>query len=242
MQTASPELELNVIRPEYSARFRCIGSACEDTCCAGWSVFIDEATCEKYAALPQSPLKVLIESNLDRLPPNADGSMPAQFARLRMNEERRCPMLSEERLCCIHAELGEEYLGNTCAKYPRIVHRIDGLDEQALALSCPEAARLVLLTPNLLAPESQAAERRYCFRWTGAEIILPEGDERQLGPVQPGPVPMLRYFWPIREFVLRLLTNRDYALWQRLFLLGVFARRMNALGRGELDRSFRTVL
>ena len=42
--------------------------------------------------------------------------------------------------------------------------------------------------------------------------------------------------------MLGLLINREYALWQRLFLLGAFTRRMGALARGELDRGFAEVL
>ena len=42
------------IRLTYAERFRCIGSACEDTCCQGWSVPVDQAAYEKYSNLPAS--------------------------------------------------------------------------------------------------------------------------------------------------------------------------------------------
>jgi lysine-N-methylase len=72
-----------------------------------------------------------------------------------MNGANQCPMLGEDRLCRIQAELGEGLLSHACATYPRIVHEIGGVEEKALTLSCPEAARLVLLTPNLLAAAEQ---------------------------------------------------------------------------------------
>ena len=34
--------------PDYYEKFRCIGGACPDTCCAGWEVDIDEETAEYY--------------------------------------------------------------------------------------------------------------------------------------------------------------------------------------------------
>jgi lysine-N-methylase len=37
--------------------------------------------------------------------------------------------------------------------------------------------------------------------------------------------------------VLALIGNRAYPLWQRLFLLGVFCRRLDSISRGELARS-----
>jgi lysine-N-methylase len=101
-----------------------------------------------------------------------------------------------------------------------------------LALSCPEAARLVLLTPDLLEAARVGRELRF---WLDGMSSRPE-------ELIQGATAMMGYFWPIRAFVLGLLTNRDYELWHRLFLLGVFTRRMSALARGELDRGFLTIL
>ena len=74
---------------------------------------------------------------------------PPDFARIQMNSVNQCPMLTGERLCRIHAELGAQFLGQTCADYPR-VRVADGVKETVLAFSCPEAARMVLLNPQLL--------------------------------------------------------------------------------------------
>ena len=35
-----------------------------------------------------------------------------------------------------------------------------------------------------------------------------------------------RYFWEVREFCLLLVRDRSYPLWQRLFLLGMFCKRL----------------
>ena len=34
--------------PEYFKDFKCIASKCEDTCCAGWGIVIDDATYDRY--------------------------------------------------------------------------------------------------------------------------------------------------------------------------------------------------
>jgi hypothetical protein len=166
--------KITPIRPNYAERFRCIGSACDDTCCKGWSVPIDRAAYEKYQELPASPLRTLILTNFLVAPESAErkdcaggekpgspatgpgrkGEKPGPFAIIRMNESNQCPLLSEDRLCRIHAELGEELLSYTCATYPRIEHSVGGIEDTALALSCPEAARLVLLTPDLFKEEA----------------------------------------------------------------------------------------
>jgi lysine-N-methylase len=48
-------------------------------------------------------------------------------------------------LCDIQKRLGEDYLGYTCATFPRIVNTFGHQRERSLDLSCPEAARLALL-------------------------------------------------------------------------------------------------
>ncbi len=203
------------LRSTYAQSFRCIGSDCEDTCCQGWGVIFDQAACEKYQKLPPSPLRSLIDASLLQMP---EGAKPAAFAKIQMNGNNQCPLLTPERLCRIHAELGEDLLSHACATFPRIVNSVGGIEETALALSCPEAARLVLLNPNLLASASPAA---------------PEPPASTLSD-DPS---MMRWFWPIRQLVLALLRNRTYPLWQRLFLLGLFCRRLDSIASGELRRS-----
>lgn len=222
--------QTRLVRPLYSERFRCIGPACEDSCCQGWSVDVDRQTFEKYQALPESPLRSLIDVNILRNTPagdeagNAAEGSASPFATIKMPPSLACPFLTAESLCRIQAEQGEGYLCHTCATYPRRMHTIDRLEDKTLTLSCPEAARLVLLNPNLL---ESSKPGHHVLTW----------DDGAQG------APSLRfYFWPIREFSIGLLRNRAYSPWQRLFLLGTFARRLEAIVGGEVERGFPAVL
>ncbi|MGA3047519.1 MAG: flagellin lysine-N-methylase [Terracidiphilus sp.] len=210
--------QTRLVRPEYAEHFSCIGSACEDTCCAGWTVTVDEASYRKYTSLPHGPLRSLVDPSLLFASDAVKKKNPGYFAAFRMLPSGFCPFLSEERLCRIQMELGESYLCRTCAAYPRFEQTIDGLKETELSLSCPEAARLVLLNPSLL---PSATGPGYQMTWDEA---VPDQSFRL-------------YFWPIRTMVLGLIQNREYALWQRMFLLGTFSSRLEALVRGELKRS-----
>lgn len=210
-----------MIRPEYSQRFRCIGPACEDSCCVGWAVLIDRPAYEKYQSVPAGPLRVLLDESIARTP---ETGSETSFAKIKMAQGSTCPILTEDRLCRIHKELGEEFLSHTCATYPRVVHKIDNLEEKALALSCPEAARLVLLDPDLAL---SGADGSYQLTWDDAA---------------PGGRALLPFFWPIRELVIPLVRNRAYPLWQRMFLLGSFCRRLDAVARGEDQRGVAELL
>jgi lysine-N-methylase len=183
-------------------------------------VDIDQAAYEKYQRIPAGPLRTLMDTSILCNSAGPDGSRPAVFAHVRMLPSNHCPLLTPQRLCRIQVEHGGNYLSTVCSTFPRRTCTIDGLEEKTLSLSCPEAARLVLLDPHLLPAADKGG---YQMTW----------DDRPAKAL-----PVRNYFWPIREFAVTLIRNRAYPLWQRLFLLGIFSRRLDALARGESDRGF----
>ncbi len=222
----------------YAESFRCIGSACEDTCCHGWRVPVDRDTYLRYQDLPDSPLNTLIRESVERVPEGENSGKKPLFAIIRLDSERRCPLLTSDRLCRIHLEYGEALLPHTCATYPRVIQSIGGIAETALTLSCPEAARLVLLDSALLDPERLASRAE-----SGAD---PEPSSAPIsGDLATKPA-LDAWMRPIRDEVLKIVANRDYPLWQRLFLLGIFCRRLDAVlgaaAAGEASRDLSAFL
>lgn len=122
---------MEYIYPDYYPKFQCIASACEDTCCAGWGIVIDDASLEKYRNYPGS-FGNRLRNSIDW--------------KEKMFEQvnRRCAFLDEQGLCDIYGEAGEEALCKTCKRYPRHVEEFENLREVSLSLSCPEAARMIL--------------------------------------------------------------------------------------------------
>jgi lysine-N-methylase len=209
--------QTRIIQPNYADRFRCLGSDCEDTCCSGWQVSVSEHDYQRITTVPDGPLRSLIDTSIVRNDPGTvDPEMP--FARVQMLDSGECPLLSADRLCRVQLECGESYLCHICAVYPRNSYCVDGLTETELSLSCPEAARLILLSPTLV-PADRAPGHQLSWDETAA-------NGTDLRP----------YFWQIRELVVRLILNRNYPLWQRLFLVGTFCRRLESFTRGETNR------
>src|SRR5579862_9327136 len=200
------------LRPQYTKAFQCIGSECEDTCCHGFAVTIDKATYLRYEG--NAEFRPGLETHFTRIEGNATD---AAFARIRLTPDYNCPFLTRDRLCGIQIKHGSEYLSEVCVSYPRASRRVDGLIEKALYLSCPEAARLVLLNPNLVPPA----------RGGGGE----EGRYVRFLRMDTQPRPSQRhphqFLWETRDFTLQLLRDRSYALWQRLFILGMFCKRLS---------------
>ena len=65
-------------------------------------------------------------------------------------------------LCTIHRDYGDTFLGDACHFYPRITRALGGQVLTTLALSCPEAARL-MLTENAAFDLSPREEIRVPF-------------------------------------------------------------------------------
>ena len=119
--------------PEYFKEFKCIASECEDTCCAGWGIVIDDETYNKYQN---------VKGDFgDRLRSEIVHDAGENIFVLKGNN---CPFLNENKLCDIYNEVGEDALCYTCKQYPRYLEEFGSLREIGISLSCPEAARIIL--------------------------------------------------------------------------------------------------
>ena len=124
---------MKISKPTYFDRFRCIASACPDSCCKEWDVQVDEASASLYRSL-SGPLG----DRLRQVLKEEDGQTYLEI------QDGRCPMWRGDGLCRIQAELGEAALCKTCREFPRLLHDYGDFQERNLELSCPEAARIIL--------------------------------------------------------------------------------------------------
>jgi hypothetical protein len=72
------------------------------------------------------------------------------FVMRRDEQTNRCVRFSDG-LCGIHRDYGEAFLGDACRFYPRITRALGSMVITSAALSCPEAARLMLTQPDSFA-------------------------------------------------------------------------------------------
>ncbi len=120
--------------PSYYKEFKCIASACEDTCCAGWDVVIDAQTFRRY----QNMEGAFGEKLRSMMVTDQDGD------NIFVLDGDRCPFLNNNNLCDICIQQGEQNLCYTCKQYPRYMEEFFDLREMGISLSCIEAARIIL--------------------------------------------------------------------------------------------------
>lgn len=205
--------------PKYIHQFSCIGSECVDSCCVGWRVTIDEKTYKKYKKTKDREF----QNNIKR---NKSNPSVSNYAEIKMQDEGRCSFLTDENLCKVQLNRGEDFLSNTCAVYPRTINKINGMVEKSLTMSCPEAARLALLNPNVM--EFDQIEELTNVRGF-VENEIDTINTAQLNYT-------MKYFWELRSFTIEILQTRTYSLNERLILLGIFYQKIHeAVKNAEMD-------
>ncbi|EGT5620056.1 flagellar protein FliB [Clostridium perfringens] len=119
--------------PNYFNEFKCIASECEDTCCAGWEIVIDDETHKRYENV-EGEFGDILRSKIVK----SDGE------NIFLLNNGNCSFLNEKKMCEIYINLGENHLCYTCQQFPRYTEEFLELKEVGLSLSCPEAARIIL--------------------------------------------------------------------------------------------------
>lgn len=140
---------MRYIKPDYYDEFKCIADKCPDTCCAGWQIVIDEASLERY------------EEEASSFGTRLHNSIDWQEGVFYHKDHKRCAFLNEQNLCDLYTALGPEALCATCRDYPRHTEEFEGLRELSLSLSCPVAAKQILLKkefPYFLESETDEPE------------------------------------------------------------------------------------
>ena len=118
--------------PDYYLAFRCSASGCEDNCCIGWEIDIDERAYADYMARG-GVFGQRLRGSI------AQGEAPHFLL-----QEERCPFLNEQNLCDIILNLGESALCEICTQHPRFHEWFGDIKESGVGLCCEEAAKLIL--------------------------------------------------------------------------------------------------
>lgn len=206
-------MKVNMFIPKYMLTFKCIGSDCTDTCCAGWDINIDEDTYKKYTNCT-GELKELVQGKI-RENKNSDDYLNKGFMILK--EHNKCPFLNDNLLCDIHGGVGEENLCITCKRFPRVYNIIDDIYEKSGLASCPEICTKAFLNKDkmeFIEIEESVDESAIDIR----RIIDTEVFE--------GSDSLLQYFWDIRVNSINIMQNRNFSIEERLSILKYFYNKI----------------
>lgn len=193
------------LNPEYVKEFSCIGAACEDTCCSGWRVDIDEDTYKKYKRVKNPKIKFRLDKDIIR---NRKNPTKSNAAKMKMISGS-CSFLNKDGWCDIQINLGEDFLCNTCSVYPRRFNKVNNVIEQSLSVSCPEAARLILSNKDGITFEQ------------GQEILSNKEASIIINISEDKITHWKDFIHEYRYLTILILQNRNYSLEERLLILGM---------------------
>ncbi len=175
--------------PDYFDDFKCIASECEDTCCAGWGIVIDDESYKNYMNVKgefgeRLRSKIVTEGSENIFVLKGDD----------------CPFLTENKMCDIYNNLGEDSLCYTCRQYPRVMEEFGSLREVCLSLSCPEACRIIL-----------KSDKRVGFKLTE--------DDEEVTRYNDINAMLYLNLMQCRNIVFKILQNRDMDLNKRVSII-----------------------
>jgi lysine-N-methylase len=217
-------------RPTYAAAFRCIGASCEDTCCRDWAIPLDKERYKQYQKFPPEKLGSVVSQYVSI---NATAGAPESiFARILPTSSGCCPFFGVDRLCAVHKEYGADLLSSTCSIYPRAFNVVEGVLEGSLAMSCPEAARNVLLVPDSTQVTGDLFSGE--FRTDTVLRLATRGGSSIHKPYD--------YFHAIRSLLIEMVKDRSRPLWQRLLFIGSLCKSLDEVNTAQEDERVPAIL
>ena len=189
---------MKILKPFYYDDFKCIGGECIDNCCgSNWRIDIDEKTFKKYKKLKGEWGKK-INNNISR---NRNNANYLQYGKINL-KNNKCSLLSEDGLCTIHSKLGENYLCNTCKKYPREIRKYGEIYERNLSISCPEVARYIIkckdnFSFNLEDEKLSDLDKDY--------IVNNKYNEK-----------LYNILWDTRSLAMEIIQFKEIEIWKRI--------------------------
>lgn len=189
--------------------FKCIGSECPFTCCAGgWKIPIDRDSYNSY-------INVAGDFG-DRLAGSIQEDKGTKFFVL--TEDGRCPFLNEKDLCDIYINLGEDHLCYTCTTYPRYIFTEGDIQFAGVMISCPEVAKTLLRHSE--------------------PIRIDFGEDRKKCKNESG-IDWKTFNYSIRVFTtaIGIVQDRDFSISERLAALTIFIYQFQACIDGQREPS-----
>lgn len=127
--------EKNIFKIKGYDGFKCIADKCKFTCCIGWDINIDTKTYDKWNE--EDEVKYLL-GNVRFIKSQGENTYL-----INKKTKGTCPLLTNEGLCHIVINHGEDYLSSTCKNFPRIENKFDDIKELTLSCSCPEVVNII---------------------------------------------------------------------------------------------------
>lgn len=205
-----------VCYPSYYEKFACIAGECEDTCCAGWEIDIDDKSYQYYMSI-EGEFGERLRRSIKEYCLEDEGVYEQHGFILR--GDKRCPFLDDKGLCDLYRELGKDALCEVCTDTPRNFLEYGGQREISLSAACAEAGRLLYSSEDKI---------RFIRKESAEKLDLEETEEE---------LNFAHKIRTARDRAVRILQNRELALDQRILCYLAYAAEVQGyLNENESEK------
>ncbi len=141
---------MRLIQPILTDRFTCLAGKCPTTCCQNWNVVWREKEINHLRSAGNKELTA-------KLPDCFEGE--GEYKKIKMDENGKCPFLTEKGLCEIHKNLGKNFLSYTCREYPKIARVCGDIIIRSCKTSCFAVMEMLCHSKNCMKTEQCSAEQ-----------------------------------------------------------------------------------
>lgn len=208
-----------VCQPLYYKDFHCIGTECNLSCCFDWKLIgWSKEEYEKIVnAQISEELRKRIESAFE--PVSHEEFSKIFDYQVKFDKKRKCPMLTENGLCMIQKELGEEYLSNTCRSYPRQKYICGNYLICTCSSSCIHALKMICNSENSMALENNK----------GRNIV--HAIKTEFSETDKINRPILKYHRELFEFFYGILSDKSHSIETSFVLAGMAAQKIDEFAK-----------
>ena len=206
-----------VLKPEYYASFSCKGSECRQTCCQGWAITLAK---EEYRKIQNNIREQDVFSEqkyFEKMSPKQRTN--TSYMKMKLDDEKNCLFLNEQKLCKLQCAFGEGILPDTCIWFPRQVFENYNLTCATLSPGCEKVLEMLPVDRSLT----------FEMQDRNIESVFPKGISMQ--KMYPKNLyPYATYFQDIYSMCILLLQAQDISLEDRMILLGMGLKNVIKLG------------
>lgn len=132
----------NSIKVNYYDTFRCSVGDCLFSCCQEWAIEVDENILDKWKDVKLSTIGLGDERQPELTLCDCLEKEGLEHS-ISLEEDKKCPFLSDKKLCKLVVELGEDYLTEICQRFPRCINTFEDRVEYSLDFGCPVVVDLL---------------------------------------------------------------------------------------------------
>ncbi|MEG0899856.1 MAG: flagellin lysine-N-methylase [Oscillospiraceae bacterium] len=204
--------KFSIFKPSFYDDFQCKTSKCRNNCCAaGWQITIGKS--DYFKALNASKGLKINEDVKKVYQRNKKTENDGMYAKMKLNDDGRCPFLNEKSMCTLQLTCGYNCLSSVCRDYPRICAYNNNVFFRTLSLSC------------------EAVSEKLWELKDGIDFVMDDCDEKMKTDLKKSAslisnIDSDRNIMSILTVIIDTLQNRNFSFEQRLFVLGIAMKNL----------------